>query len=165
MVFAFRLIPFRPPNVEPVMATLMPFSKRYTALESFLFAFFSIFLFDIITSGIGSWTWVTAFVYGFLGIASYYFFKNRSASRTNFVMFGIVGAILYDAATGLTIGPIFNGQPFMIALIGQIPFTLNHILGNIIFGAILSPLVYRWIVTNQKLEFNFIRNKLAAKSI
>ena len=27
--FAIRLVPFRPPNVEPVMTATMPFSKRF----------------------------------------------------------------------------------------------------------------------------------------
>ena len=35
-----RLIPFRPPNVEPILAMQMPFSRAYGALASFLFAFF-----------------------------------------------------------------------------------------------------------------------------
>ena len=31
-VFLARLLPFRPPNVEPVLATLMPFSKVVLSL-------------------------------------------------------------------------------------------------------------------------------------
>ncbi len=151
-VFLFRLIPFRPPNVEPMLATIMPFSKRYGLAGSFLFGFLGIVLFDAVTSGWGVWTAVTALAYGLLGGAARLFFKNREASVVNFLRFGIVGTILYDAATGLTIGPIFEGQPFAVALAGQIPFTALHLLGTIVFAVTVSPALYRWVIKNEALE-------------
>jgi uncharacterized membrane protein len=161
-VFLFRLIPLRPPNVEPMLATLMPFSKRYGPVGSFLFGFLGIVLFDAITSGWGIWTLVTALAYGALGPASHFFFKKREASAKNFLAFGIVGTLAYDAATGLTIGPIFEGQPFMAALLGQIPFTLLHLLGTIVFAVCLSPAIYRWVVQNEVLEISFLKNRILA---
>jgi uncharacterized membrane protein len=152
-VFLFRLIPFRPPNVEPMLATIMPFSKGYGSLSSFGFGFLGIVLYDAATSGFGVWTWVTAVCYGLLGLAAHFYFKNRAASRLNFVGFGIVGTIVYDAATGLTIGPLVNHQPFMDALVGQIPFTILHLLGTVLFALVLSPLLYRWVVENKALEW------------
>lgn len=152
-VFLFRLIPWRPPNFEPMLATVMPFSKRYGLFGSFAFGFFGIVLFDAVTSGWGVWTAVTALAYGVVGVGSHYFFKHRAASRLNFVGFGIVGVLFYDAVTGLTIGPIFNGQPFVVALTGQVPFTLMHLLGTIVFAVVLSPALYRWVVENESLEF------------
>lgn len=151
-VFLFRLIPFRPPNVEPMLATIMPFSKRYGIVGSFLFGFLGIVLFDAVTSGWGIWTAVTAIAYGFLGLGARLFFKNRDASVGNFLKFGIVGTILYDAATGLTIGPLFEGQSFMLALTGQIPFTLMHLAGTIVFAIFLSPAIYRLVVQNETFE-------------
>ena len=161
-VFLFRLIPFRPPNVEPLLATLMPFSKRYGLAGSFFFAFFGIVLFDAVTSGWGIWTLVTALSYGALGLAAHLFFKDREASVKNFLRFGIVGTIAYDAATGLTIGPLFTGQPFMVALIGQIPFTLLHLAGTVVFATFLSPVLYRWVVQNERFELTFLKNRLPA---
>lgn len=156
MVFLFRLMPWRLPNVEPMLATVMPFSKRFGPLGSFLFGFLGIALFDAVTSGWGIWTIVTALAYGFLGVAAHFFFKRRSASVKNFVGFGVVGTILYDAATGLTIGPLFNGQPFMVALMGQIPFTLLHLAGTVLFAVALSPILYRWVVQEEALEISAI---------
>jgi uncharacterized membrane protein len=161
-VFLFRLIPFRPPNVEPMLATLMPFSKRFGPVGSFFFGFFGIVLFDAITSGWGVWTLVTALAYGALGPASYYFFLKRAASVKNFVSFSIVGTLAYDAMTGLTIGPLFTGQPFMVALVGQIPFTLLHLAGAIVFATLLSPALYRWVVQNEAFEISFLRNRVRA---
>ncbi len=151
-----RLIPFRPPNVEPIMATQMPFSKAYGKIYGFLFAFLSIFLFDVLTGKLGSWTLVTAFAYGFLALWAAYYFKNKESTSINYVKFSIMGTLAYDIVTGLSIGPIFFQQPFMQALIGQIPFTMMHLVGNIGFAAIASPLIYGFVVENKKLELNNI---------
>ena len=151
-VFLFRLIPFRPPNFEPMLATVMPFSKRFGVAGSFLFGFLGIVLFDAITSGWGSWTWATALCYGLLGVAAHYYFRNRDASVKNFLVFGIPATILYDAVT-MFIAPIFNGQPLAVALVGQIPFTLMHVLGTAVFATLLSPALYRWVVQNESFEF------------
>ena len=151
-VFLFRLIPFRPPNFEPMLATVMPFSKRYGIAGSFLFGFLGIMLYDAITSGWGSWTWITALCYGILGICAHYFFKNREGSVRNFLIFGVPGTIFYDAVTML-IGPIFNRQPLVVAIAGQIPFTLMHVLGTVVFAILLSPVLYRWIIQDEAFAF------------
>lgn len=161
-VFLIRLIPFRPANFEPMLSVLMPFGKRYGLLGSFLFGFLGIMLFDAVTSGVGMWTLITAAAYGFLGVGAYFFFKKRKASTLNFLSFGIIGTLLYDAVTGLSIGPLFFGQSFMEALVGQIPFTLMHLLGTVIFSVVVSPVVYRWVVQNPRFEFSVI-SLLAAR--
>jgi uncharacterized membrane protein len=164
-VFLIRLTPFRPPNFEPMLATIMPFSKKFGMLGSFVFGFFGIVLFDSVTSGLGMWTVVTAAAYGFLGVGSYFFFKNRAASRKNFLAFGIVGTLLYDATTGFTVGPLFFHQSLMAAIIGQIPFTAMHLLGTVFFSLALSPILYRWVVRNDRLEFSFFSQPVLATKI
>lgn len=159
-VFLFRLFPFRPPNFEPMLATVMPFSKRYGVTGSFLFGFLGIVLYDAITSGWGSWTWVTAVCYGLLGVGAHYFFKNREASAKNFLVFGIPGTVAYDATTML-IGPVFNAQPLMLAVAGQIPFTLMHLLSTVVFATLLSPVLYQWVIQNEALEVSFSFSKRA----
>lgn len=162
VVFFIRLIPFRAPNIEPVMAALMPFSKGYGAVGAFIFGVLSIALFDLATGKTGQWTLITALAYGGVGVGSAFFFRMRSNSRKNYVVFAIVGTIFYDAVTGLSVGPLFFGQPLSEAFFGQIPFTLWHLAGNIAFAVILSPAIYRWVVTNPKLEtehvLRFTRN-------
>ena len=150
-----RLIPFRPPNIEPILATQMPFAKAYGALAGFFFAFFSIVLFDIITGTLGKWSLLTSITYGILGIAGAFYFKNRKANSWNFAKFAIAGTIFFDAVTGLSIGPLFFNQPFVEAFFGQIPFTGLHLLGNVSFALVLSPAIYRFVIENQKLELKF----------
>ena len=147
-----RLIPFRPPNIEPILATQMPFSKAFGALAGFVFAFLNMALYDFITGKVGVWTLVTAGTYGILGLLSAYYFKKRAMERLNYVKFAIFGTLFFDAVTGLSIGPLFFHQSFVQALVGQIPFTALHLVGNISFAIVLSPLIYRFIIENKKFE-------------
>jgi len=159
VVFGIRFIPFRMPNIEPLTATQMPFAKKFGWLGGFVFGFLSIFIFDIATSGVGTWTWVTAGVYGFLGVGAAMFFKNRESTPGNYLKFGVLATILYDAVTGLSIGPLFWGQSFVEALMGQIPFTAYHLIGNIVFSLVVSPLMYRWVIENKSFETQSIFQK------
>lgn len=152
----FRLIPFRPPNIEPLLATQMPLSKLQGPVIGFMFGFLSIVLFDLITNRVGAWTIITALTYGSLGLWSVFFFKKREMKRKNFVLFSIWGTLVYDAVTGLTVGPLFFGQPFMVALVGQIPFTLLHLLGSVTFAYFVSPLIYTYLSTNTKVSFDWV---------
>lgn len=152
VVFCVRLIPWRAPNVEGVMATLMPFGKRYGKVQAFVYGALSIALYDEVMGKVGSWTALTAISYGLVGVGAGWFFKAREGSRLNYVKFSIVATILYDAVTGLSVGPLFFHQPFVDAFLGQIPFTLWHLLGNALFAVVVSPLFYKWIVTNRALE-------------
>lgn len=154
-----RLVPFRPPNIEPILATQMPFAKAYGKISGFLFAFLSIVLYDIITGKVGMWTFITAFAYGLLGLWAGFYFKNKNNSSLNYIKFAIIGTLAFDIVTGLSIGPLFFHQPFIEALIGQIPFTAMHLFGNVTFALILSPAIYSFVIENKKLEI------LAIKSI
>ncbi len=142
-VFTFRLMPFRAPNVEPIMAFIMPFGKVYGGLMAFIFGFLSIALFDSVTSGFGIWTLITALAYGLLGLGASYYFKKRSGWKS-YASYAFIATIFYDVVTGLTIGPLFFHQSFMVSLIGQIPFTVLHLLGNVSFAIVLSPVIEIW---------------------
>jgi len=152
LCFLVRIIPFRPPNVEPILATQMPIARAYGASVGFLFAFLSVMLFDLSTGHFGVWTLLTAAAYGVLGVGAAFFFRHRKGTPLNYAIFAVIGTIFFDAATGLTLGPIFFGQSFTGALLGQIPFTLWHLLGNVSFALVLSPAVYRFVLQNEKLE-------------
>ncbi len=147
-----RLIPFRPPNIEPILATQMPFAKAYGKIAGFLFAFLSMVLFDIITGKVGMWTFITASAYGLLGLWASVYFKNKNNSSWNYAKFAVMGTLAFDIVTGLSVGPLFFHQPFMEALIGQIPFTALHLLGNVSFAVLLSPLIYKFVIENKKFE-------------
>ena len=142
-VFCFRLLPppFRIPNVEPLLASVMPVSARTPLWAGILFAMSGIVVYDVITSGVGVWTLVTAGAFGLIATASHFYFSTKRQTRAHFVGFGIASTLWYDAVTGLTIGPIFWHQSLMQAIAGQIPFTLLHLIGTTLFAIVLSPAI------------------------
>jgi uncharacterized membrane protein YuzA (DUF378 family) len=146
-----RLIPLRAPNVEPIFATLMPFSKAYGAVVGFSFAVLSILLFDVVTGTLGAQTFFTVTAYGMLGLASAYYFEKRKAEKWAFARFAIFGTLFFDAFTGLTVGPIFFHQSFVQSLVGQVPFTALHLAGNITFALVLSPAIYNFLIRKKDL--------------
>lgn len=148
-VLLVRLIPFRTPNVEPLMAVIMPFGKVYGSLIAFIFGVLSIVIYDSFTSGLGIWTFITAMAYGLVGVGAQAYFKNRSGWKS-YASFAVIATILYDAITGFTIGPLFFHQSFLVSLVGQIPFTLLHLLGNVSFAVILSPVIEMWAIKREK---------------
>ncbi len=165
--FLLRLIPFRPPNLEPLMATAMPFSKQYGYVAGFSFGFLSIALFDAVVGKLDLWTLIMAFAYGIVGLGAAAYLSPRRNSAWHYLIYSVIGTVLYDALTGLTVGPLMFGQPFMDALVGQVPFTIMHLAGNAVLAVTVSPFVYRWIVMNSHLEFgswSFGRSSAASAS-
>ncbi len=158
---AIRLLPFRPPNIAPILAAQMPLARVYGSIAGLSFAFFGIVVYDFLTSGLGMWTLVTAVTYGLLGLWAVAYFKNKKNSSLDYVKFAIISTILFDAVTGLSIGPLFFHQSFSVALAGQIPFTLLHLLGNSAFAFLLSPIIYNFILKKKipdKNKFTYAFN-------
>ena len=147
-----RLIPFRAPNVEPILATTMPLSRAYGAFAGFSFAALSIFLYDLITGTIGVQTIFTIFAYSILGWWAASYFKKNKGNTWDYVRFAIIGTLFFDALTGLTVGPMLFHQSFFGSLVGQIPFTAFHLLGNVVFAFILSPTIFKFLVRKRKKE-------------
>ncbi|KKP23920.1 MAG: hypothetical protein UR25_C0003G0017 [Candidatus Nomurabacteria bacterium GW2011_GWE1_32_28] len=145
----FRLLPLRAPNVEPIMASIMPIGRKNGAIQGFLFGFLSIIIYDSFTN-LGSWTWITAFTYGFVGLVSFFYFNKFKTSIFHFAIFSFFATIFYDIVTGVLFAPFF-GQNMVNALFMQIPFTLLHLLGNIGFAVTLSPLINKWLLTEDSL--------------
>lgn len=143
LCLAFRLVPGRPPNFEPILTTQMPIGKTYGGIMAFFFGVGSILLYDFVTGTWGLWTLITAPTYGALGFMGTWYLKKRDKLR-HMAVFAVFGTLFYDAITGLSVGPLIFGQPFMAAFLGQIPFTLMHLLGNVSLSLIWSPLVLRF---------------------
>ncbi len=143
----FRLIPLRAPNVEPIMASIMPLGRKYGAVLGFIFGFLSIIIYDLLTH-FGAWTWVAGISYGLVGMASFFYFKKFKSSAFNFALFAFMATIIYDLITGVSFAPMF-GQTILNALVMQIPFTALHLAGNIGFALTLSPLINKWLAKEE----------------
>ncbi len=140
-IIGLRFLP-HPPNMEPIMGSMMPFAKRCGWLFGALMSFASIFLYDVISGTLGIWSYATAITYALLGVAAGVYFKNIESGVLQYVGFAIVGTLFYDIITGVFLGPVlFGGMTYTEAFMGQIPFTLWHVLGNILLAATLSPAI------------------------
>src|SRR3989344_9556789 len=158
-----RLIPFRMPNIEPILAATMPVGRAHGAFISFSFAVFSILLYDVITDTLGVQTLFTALAYGIIALWSLSYFKKREGTALDYARFAIMGTLVYDALTGLTVGPLFFHQSFMGSLLGQIPFTAFHLLGNVTFALILSPAIYNFMIKSRRPKGSGFRSEASEK--
>jgi uncharacterized membrane protein len=159
-VIGLRLLP-HPPNVEPIMSTMMPFSKKWGWLSGMIFGLLAILSFDLLTNTLGIWSLVTAGTYALLGIFAGLYLKNKENKIRYYVAFSIIATIIYDAITGIGIGMLFFNQSFITTFTGQIPFTLYHLGGNIVLSSIVSPILYKWVINNSQLETQHVLNKIA----
>ncbi len=162
--FGVLLLP-RPPNIEPVLTTTMPFGKRWGWFAGFLFGFSSIILYNLLKptpgfAAFGIWTWVTAAMYGLIGIGAGIYLKNKLNKVKYYVGFGVLATLIYDFITGPIMSSYAFHMTFMQALIGQIPFTLLHLLGNVVGAIFVSPLIYRWVVSNKQLDIDVVYTKV-----
>jgi uncharacterized membrane protein len=162
MCFGIRFVtsafPAQLSNIDPIMATTMPFARRFGFIAGFIFASLSIFLFDAVTSGIGIWTWVTAATYGFIGVAASLVLGKLKGTWWQYGIFALIATIVYDVVTGVLLGPALFGGSMREAFMGQIPFTIKHLAGNVILSVILSPLIDRWVIRDS-LEVARLRLK------
>ncbi|KHO45849.1 MAG: hypothetical protein QS98_C0007G0007 [archaeon GW2011_AR3] len=154
-----RLIPNRIPNVEPVMTTIMPFGKKFKAISSFIFGALSIVIYDIITRKVGAWTWVTAFMYGLVGLFAAAYLSKKANKARYYVGYSIIATLVYDAVTGIGTGVLLFGQGLVETILLQVPFTLWHLGSNIVLAALFSPLIYKWVLENPSLETSNVYQK------
>lgn len=147
----FRLVPMPLPNLEPIMATTLPFAKKMGAAAGMLFALLALVSFDFISGRIGLWTIYTGMAYAVVGYSAGVFFADRKMGVKNRIGFAVVATVFYDAVTALLFGWQF-GQPLAVTIIGQIPFTAYHLLGNAIGVTVLTPVIDAAIVENKALD-------------
>jgi uncharacterized membrane protein YuzA (DUF378 family) len=145
---AARFVQMPCPNIEPVMATLLPASKTFGKYAGFFYGFIAIAAFDFATGRLGLWTLYTAIAYAVIGYAAAKYFSNRKATRFGFAKFAVVGTLFYDLVTSLAFGWQFH-QTIEMTLIGQIPFTAYHLLGNVAFAFFVSPAIFSVLSENK----------------
>lgn len=122
------------PNIEPVSSLLVCLGKRFNFIELFLFGFFNILFFDVITFKFGIWTIFTALAYALIGVGTYLIKKRK----IHYITYSILSTLVYDIITGLIMGPILFNQEFKQALIGQVPYTIYHLIGNVVLAVTLT---------------------------
>lgn len=140
-----RLIPIRPANVEPILATAMPAAPRLGIPGAFLFGFLSILAKDLLDGRVGIWTAGTAIMYGLVTLGARVFANPRYRTAVGYAMYAVIATLVYDAVTGVVMGPLFFHQTLLMAFLGQIPFTLRHLFSNVLLAIVVTPILERWM--------------------
>lgn len=153
LVLILRLVP-HPANFEPITATLMPYSRRMSVWVSVAMAFLSIFLYDIISGSFGIWTTFTAGSYMLLAWFFAWVLRGKANNPWMYVVYGCIGTVLYDVVTALVISSGIYGQGIVEVLVMQVPFTINHLLSTLVTGFLLSPVIDRWLVSQEAVSFD-----------
>jgi hypothetical protein len=156
----FRFIP----NNDPIMAIMLPYAKSDKKYKAVLFPFITMVSFDLITGMLGVWTLVTALTYAGLGfLFTQYFFKEKKISIFKYLKGGIIGVLIFDFITGPIMSSFMFQMSFIEAFLGQIPFTLMHLLTVGIFIVVITPLYDKHVLENQSLTDNFVKQFLQRK--
>jgi hypothetical protein len=156
----FRFIP----NNDPIMAIMLPYAKSDKKYKAVLFPFITMISFDLITGMLGVWTLVTALTYAGLGfLFTQYFFKEKKISIFKYLKGGIIGVLIFDFITGPIMSSFMFQMSFIEAFLGQIPFTLMHLLTVGIFIVVITPLYDKHVLENQSLTDNFVKQFLQRK--
>ncbi|MDD4251221.1 MAG: hypothetical protein PHX27_03455 [Candidatus ainarchaeum sp.] len=153
------------PNNDPIMAIMLPYAKSDKKYKAVLFPFLTMISFDLITGMLGIWTIVTALTYAGLGLFfTQFFFKEKKISIFKYLKGGIIGVSIFDFITGPIMSSFMFGMSFIEAFIGQIPFTLMHLLTVGIFIIVITPLYDKHILKNSLFNdiklIVFIKNLL-----
>ncbi len=149
------------PNNDPIMGCMLPFSRQDRWWQGALFALVTMISFDFITMKVGMWTVVTALTYAGLGLLFHFAYKRIGKVKLkHYLGSGVVGVLIFDFVTGVLFGPAMFGMSFVQAFIGQIPFTVMHLLTVSGFILILTPLLDRAVISNPALEDSAVLNRL-----
>ncbi len=149
---AYRLLRIIPNN-DPIMGCMLPFAKKDKWWQGALFALLTMVSFDFITMRVGLWTLVTALTYAGLGTGFHLYYKKVGEVKLkHYLGSGVLGVLVFDFVTGVLFGPALFGTSHLQAFIGQVPFTVMHLLTATGFILILTPLFDRTIVSNPALE-------------
>jgi hypothetical protein len=117
---------------------------------SFLLGGFLYVLVDIVTGMVGVWTLMCFLAWGGVGLLFNRF--KPSGNVLNFLGMGFLGTIVFDLLTGVIGGPLLFPMSFYDAFLGQIPFTISHLIGNLAIVGIFAPAVYAYIAVNPKIR-------------
>jgi hypothetical protein len=140
VVFANVLRLFRVfPNNDPIMGFMLP-NARKSMWKAALFAFTTMFIFDMITMKVGVWTVVTASVYALIAIGFSFFFKKiKVAKISQYLSASVIGILLFDLITGPLMSSFLFNQSLLMTTLGQIPFTFYHLISGITWVVIIAP--------------------------
>lgn len=142
MTVFIRAFP-RPPNVEPVMAGMLPVARKHGAAAAALFAFASMLVADALMARVGWWSIYTAIAYALVAFFSFDFVK--AGGLKNYALTAVAGTLAFDAITMALFAVQFD-IPLPLAAAAQVPFTLMHLVGNTVLVVAATPLIEKYVL-------------------
>ena len=132
-----------PPNVEALMAFIMPAAMVLGPFYGFTNALLTRAVYDAYQGWAGWWTVLTSLSYGLVGLAAGYVMRYKKAwNRVELAGLAAVLTLFYDVITMLAFGVPF-GIPLAALVAGQVPFTINHVVGNVLLCFAFAPLLLK----------------------
>ncbi len=158
--FFYRLLQVFP-NSDPLIGFIVPAAKNESFWKPLFFAFFSMFLFDFFTSGVGVWTFVTSFTYVFVVFLLRFLLSGQDSSLGLFVSRGVFGILFFDFVTGPLMSTWLFRQDFFVTVLLQVPFTVMHLFSGAFFIILVSP----FFDARVSAEFSFIVSSVKARLV
>ncbi|OGB84116.1 hypothetical protein A3F66_02880 [candidate division TM6 bacterium RIFCSPHIGHO2_12_FULL_32_22] len=109
--------------LDPIYALLFIWPRNLAKKYLIIWVFFNFFIFDYVSNQIGMWTIFCPMAYIFVAICFYKFFKKPNLYSV------ILSTVIIDFVTA-SLGPVFFSQFWSEMLVGQIPFTMSHLMSN-----------------------------------
>src|SRR3989344_7101275 len=134
------------PNSDPIMAFILPAAKNEPIWKAPLFAFATMFTFDLLTSGIGTWTWVTATTYSLIALGLRFTMKEKKTSIRLYVGAGIMGVLVFDIIPGPLMSTFLFGNNLLATTFLQIPFTILHLTSATFSTLLITPFLDKQIM-------------------
>ncbi len=156
---AFRLLGVFP-NSDPIMGFVLPAAKNEPFWKAPLFAFVAMFTFDVFTSGIGLWTWVTSATYAAIALAFTFYFRGRKAGLGPYMKAGFWGVLAFDFITGPLMSSILFGQGFFATTLLQIPFTAMHLVSATFGIMVITPFLDKEAAKDADTLLSAARNRV-----
>ncbi|OGB97827.1 hypothetical protein A3F06_00335 [candidate division TM6 bacterium RIFCSPHIGHO2_12_FULL_36_22] len=125
--------------IDPFPGFLLLLNRQFNQLSCFIFMLMQFFVFDYINDAIGGWTLITAISYASIAVYLNFYTHNKRITIAQSILYTATAAICFDAIT-LWIGPLYFGQPITSALIGQIPFTIDHVIRACLFNVAIKAI-------------------------
>jgi hypothetical protein len=141
LVSLYRLLRIFPNN-DPIMGFALPIARNQKWWQAFLFPALAMACFDVLTAKVGTWTLITAVLYGSIGVLFHLYFKKKTmVGLGTYAKLSVLGVLLFDFFTGPVMTSYLFKTPFLLSLVGQIPFTLLHLASAVTITILLAPVL------------------------
>ena len=132
-----------PPNVELLMPFVVAAGLARGPGYGFAAGFAIRGAYDVYLGWAGPWTIMTTLAYGLtgalIGLVGHYW---RVRTRGEITLAAGCAALFYDVVTMLVGWALFP-MPFVVLVVGQVPFSVNHAASSMLFCFVLVPSIVR----------------------